>query len=92
MRSVGVRELKEHTSEILRRVRDEGEIVEVTLRGQVIARVVPAGQTSMQQKPGDQEELAAFWERWDKLSAEISADLPDDVSAVDIVREGRRDL
>lgn len=40
MRSVGVRELKERTSEILRRV-SEGESVQVTHHGKVMAHLVP---------------------------------------------------
>jgi prevent-host-death family protein len=38
----GRRELKQRTSAVLRRVRERGEEVEVTLRGRVIARLVPA--------------------------------------------------
>lgn len=41
MRTVGVRELQRHASAVLREVK-AGEIVEVTERGRVIARVVPA--------------------------------------------------
>ncbi len=41
MASVGVRELKQHTSEVLRRVRENGETIEVTFRGRVVARLVP---------------------------------------------------
>lgn len=33
MVTVGVRELKQETSQILRRVREEGEIVEITYHG-----------------------------------------------------------
>jgi prevent-host-death family protein len=40
VRSVGVRELKERTSDILREV-SEGQTVEVTHRGKVMARLVP---------------------------------------------------
>jgi prevent-host-death family protein len=40
MRSVGVRELKERTGQILRAV-SEGQSVEVTHRGKVMARLVP---------------------------------------------------
>jgi prevent-host-death family protein len=40
MKSVGVRELKEHASEVLRRVQ-RGEIVEITVRGKPVARMVP---------------------------------------------------
>ena len=41
MRTVGVRELKEHTSEILKAVTEGGETLEVTMRGRPVARIVP---------------------------------------------------
>ena len=41
MREVGVRELKQHTSEVLRRVRESKEVIAITRWGQVIARLVP---------------------------------------------------
>ena len=41
MASVGVRELKEHTSEIVRRVRDDGETIDITYRGEVVATIAP---------------------------------------------------
>ena len=44
MLTVGVRELKQRTSDVLRRVRERGEEVEVTLRGRVVARLVPVSQ------------------------------------------------
>lgn len=40
--SVGLRELRHHTSEVLSRVR-HGETVDVTEHGRLIARIVPAG-------------------------------------------------
>ena len=87
MDSVGVRELKEHTSAILRRVRDEGESVDVTYRGKVIARLVPAtGEGGGKQKWDD------WWAEFDALSDRISEGWPEGVSAVDAVREQRREL
>lgn len=41
MRTVGIRELQRHASAVLRDVK-AGEVVEITERGRVIARVVPA--------------------------------------------------
>jgi len=41
MESIGVRELKEHLSHYLRAVR-QGRVVEVTVRGEPVARLVPA--------------------------------------------------
>jgi len=41
---IGVRELNQHTSEYIAMVKD-GETVEVTERGQLVARLVPAPRT-----------------------------------------------
>jgi prevent-host-death family protein len=42
---VGIRELKQHASAVIRRVAG-GESVEVTDRGRTVARIVPAGPTN----------------------------------------------
>jgi len=86
MRSVGVRELKEQASQILRRVR-KGEEVQVTHRGQVIARLIPVSPP-----PRATRETAAIWSDLDRLAAEIGAHWPAAVTAADAVREGRREL
>lgn len=44
-RRVGIRELREDLSRIVRRVQ-RGEVIEVTDRGQPVARLVPAGPLS----------------------------------------------
>jgi prevent-host-death family protein len=41
--TVGLRDLRHHTSEVLARVR-HGETVDVTDHGRLIARIVPAGE------------------------------------------------
>ncbi len=87
MITVGVRELKQETSKILRRVREEGEIIEITYHGEVIARLVPVAPPEL-----TDEEIAAVWANLDQLTAEISAKWPEGVSAVDAIREVRREL
>jgi prevent-host-death family protein len=87
MVTVGVRELKQETSKILRRVREEGEIIEITYHGEVIARLVPVAPP----QPSD-EEIAAVLADLEALSAEISAKWPEGVSAVEAIREVRREL
>lgn len=82
---VGVRELKERTSEILRRVREDGEIVDVTYRGAIIARLVPPEATDREVS------LAKFWENWDRVTEAVSAAWPAGVSAVDAIRADRRE-
>lgn len=88
MKTLGVRELKERISEILRLVEEEGETVEVTKRGEVIAHLVPV------RKPQQSAEQAddAVWTDLERLGAEISANWPSNVSAVDAVRDVRREL
>lgn len=86
MRTIGVRELKAHTSQILRLVHDQNEEIEVTHRGRVIARLVPASLT-----PATQD-LAAIWADLDQLAAEIGAHWPAGITAANAVGEGRRDL
>ncbi len=87
MRSVGVRELKSHISEILRQVEEDGEIVAVTNHGNVVAHLVP-----VRRAPVDVAAVRATWADFDRVAAEISAYLPDDVDAVEMVRDVRREL
>ena len=87
MSSIGVRELKAHIGEVLRRVRKAGEIVEITYHGRIIARLVPAFLPSKAVA-----EQSPVWSDLDRLAAEIGARWPDGLSAVEAVREGRREL
>jgi prevent-host-death family protein len=83
--TVGIRALKEHASAIIRRVHEEGEAIEVTHRGRVVARIVPVA-------PRAARATEAVWTDLDALAAEIGARWPANVSALDAVREGRREL
>ena len=87
MDSIGVRELKEQTSAILRRVRERGESLNVTYHGKVVARLVPV------EPPVDRvaESLAAL-DEIERIAAEIGASWPEEVSTVDAVRDVRREL
>jgi prevent-host-death family protein len=86
MASVGVRELKEHTSEIVRRVRDDGETIDITYRGEVVATIVPKS------KPSSLE-IDTFWDRVAKLRRDIAANMgAESVDSAELVREQRRNL
>ncbi len=87
MQSIGVRDLKERTSEILRQVREKGTGFEITYHGRVVARL--SAVTEPAEAARDPE---AFWQNWDRLSEAIGAHWSDGVTAVEAVREGRRDL
>jgi prevent-host-death family protein len=87
MQSIGVRELKEHASRVLRRVRERGEEIEVTRHGRVVARLIPVSR----ERPLSRAS-AATWSTLDRVAREIGTRWPRERSAVDAVREGRRDL
>jgi prevent-host-death family protein len=84
MSSVGVRELKEHTGEIVRRVRDNRESVTITYRGKVVARIVP----EPTEEPA--EAFEARWEGLMQLAEEIGKHWPKDVTSADAIAEDRR--
>jgi prevent-host-death family protein len=83
MSSIGVRDLKAHVSEILRRVEREGEIIDVTRRGAVVARLVPVSHEV------NAERLARLWEEEDRLAAEIAEYWPAGISAAEAIAEDR---
>ncbi len=87
MDAIGVRELKQQTSKILRRVRKDGETIEITYHGETIARLVPVSPA-----PPPMAEMAAILADLNQLSAEISARWPDGVSALEAINDVRREL
>ena len=83
MLTVGIRELKQRTSELVRLVREEGSEIKITYRGKVVALLIPVNrQTSLEE---DQS-----WVELDHLAAEIGALWPEGVSAVEAISESRR--
>ena len=82
MVTVGIRELKQQASELVRLVRETGNEVQVTYHGEVVALLIPVKPS----KKGD----ATAWTKLDLLAAEIGARWPKGVSAADAVAEVRR--
>ena len=70
-----------------RAVLAQGETLEIIDGGAVVARVVPVA-PSRAIRPGLQADLTAL----DELSARISAAWQDDLSAVESIRDVRREL
>ena len=87
MAEVGVRELKQRASEILRHVREDKETYSVTYRGKVVARLVPAEDRGTQTA-----EAKTVLDEMDELASRISAHWPAESTAADAVREQRRAL
>jgi len=88
MKTLEVGELKERISEMLHLVQEKGEIIEVTNRGEVVALLVPAHKP---RQPVEQPS-GAICTDFDRIAAEIGVRWPEDISAVDAVRDVRREL
>jgi prevent-host-death family protein len=86
MPAIGVRELKQRASQVLRQVRERGEEIEVTHHGRVIARLVPVS------GPRPRRRGATRWATLDRVAREIGARWPKGRTAAGAVRQGRRDL
>jgi prevent-host-death family protein len=81
MPEVGVRELKNRASEILRAVREGRAEYVITYRGRPVARLVPIA---------EDEEGEQAWQELERLSREISARWQSDKSAGELLDEVRR--
>ncbi len=86
---VSVRELKGQLSRVLREVREERVEYLVTYRGRVVARISPVVPPEEQVT---EERVRQVMRDLDQLAAEIGRKWPAGVTAVDAVREVRRDL
>jgi len=80
MSEVGVRELKNRVSEIVRAVREARVEYVVTYRGQPAARIVPIA---------DEDDGERAWQELERLSQEVSARWRSDKSAVELLAEMR---
>jgi len=85
VRTVGVRELKQHASEIVRRLREKQEEVAVTFRGEVVARLVPVARRRPRARAS-----GALWTDLDRLAREIGARWPKTVGGAQAVSRDRR--
>ncbi|CAN5763752.1 hypothetical protein BH10CHL1_BH10CHL1_39980 [soil metagenome] len=95
MREIGVRELKNQATEILREVREQQAEYIVTYHGKPVARILPfdapinSGRDDSVASSGSAPE--DIWAEWDELSRKIDQTQPIMQSAVDILFEMRRD-
>ncbi|GAG30414.1 unnamed protein product [marine sediment metagenome] len=80
MPRIGVRELKNRTSEVLRAVREEKAEYIVTYRGRAVARLVAI----------EEQRDEDIWAELERLRGEISAKWSSERPAAEVVSEGRR--
>jgi len=84
MLTVGIRELKQRTSELIRMVHENGTEIQVTHRGKVVALLIPA------RPPITSEEETRAWIDLDQLASQIGLRWPEGVTAAEAVDEARR--
>ena len=85
--SVGIRELKRDARAIVRTVRDDKQVIDVTYRREIVARIIPV------ERPDErQRRLDEFSKKLAVLRKEVSERWMDGMSAVEAVREQRREL
>ena len=85
MKTVGVKELKKHLSEVLHEVETQGQIIGVSNRGRVVARLVPSAR-----ELANTRDPRATIADIDALAAQISADTTSQLSVEDALNEIRR--
>ena len=95
MPKVGIRELKNTASEIIRAVREEQVEYTITYHGEPVAVIqhVDAASSASSEEDilAEARRQADYWARWDALAAEIDANWTSDMSALEAVEAQRRD-
>ena len=86
--TIGVRELKNHTSRVIRAVREEMSEYVVTLRGEPVAVLRPLTEEEAQRLR--QVEIDAALAEMKALAREVASAWTSDQSGVDLVAEQRR--
>lgn len=94
MYTVGIRELKNEASGILRAVREEHAEYIITHHGRPVAVILPVEDTerdlATESIVAAAREREDFWARMEALRAEIDANWRSDKSAVELITEQRR--
>jgi prevent-host-death family protein len=94
MMYVGVRELKNEASEVIRAVRERQAKYVVTFRGRPVAVILPvpsAASFDLERAVASEDQGDAdYWAELDALRAEINAKWQSDKSGVELVAEQRR--
>ena len=89
---IGVRELRERTSEVLRRVREEGAEYVVTYQGRPIAMLLPvdAERIEAAMVQAGKQSLTGGWEAYAQLAEQARQAWPAEKSTQELLDEIRR--
>ena len=92
MALIGVRELREQTSEVIRRVREECAEYVVTYQGRPVAIILPldAERAQAEMVAAGKHAIAGTWEQYERLADEIRKAWPAGMSTQDLIDLIRR--
>ena len=92
MSLIGVRELREQTSEVIRRVRQDLAEYVVTYQGRPVAIILPldAGRAEREVVQASKKAVLGSWERYERLAEELRRAWPADLSTQDVIDSIRR--
>ena len=92
MSLIGVRALREQTSEVIRRVRQDLAEYVVTYQGRPVAIILPldAGRAEREVVQASKKAVLGSWERYERLAEELRRAWPADLSTQDVIDSIRR--
>ncbi len=92
MSLIGVRELREQTSEVIRRVREERVEYVVTYQGRPVAVILPVDTERVEAAVvrASKDAVLGSWERYERLADEIRSAWPSGLSTQDLIDAVRR--
>ena len=83
MITVGIRQLKEHASQLVRQVRESGSPLQISYHGKVVALLIPVEPAL---EPGEE---GRAWAALDELAAQIGHSWPHELSIQQAIQEER---
>ena len=92
MSLIGVRELREQTSEVIRRVRQDRAEYVVTYQCRPVAIILPldAERAESEMVQASKKAVLDSWERYERLAEELRRAWPSDLSTQDVIDSIRR--
>jgi len=92
MSLIGVRELREQTSEVIRRVREDRAEYVVTYQGRPVAIILPLDveRAEAEMVTAGKKAISSDWDRYEQLAEEIRQIWPADLATQDLLDSLRR--
>ena len=92
MPMIGVRELEEQTSEVIRRVREEGAEYVITYKGKPVAVILPLDIARAEEAMvrSARTAMAGGWEEYKRIAQELRDSCPEGLSTQTVIDAIRR--